>query len=281
MLDAALDYAVRGWPVLPLHHPVGDACSCGRADCASPGKHPRTPNGLKAATTDSGTITSWWQRWPDANIGLRTGVAFDVLDVDGPEGLDSLAKVAPFGDDTELTLPAVDTGKGWHFYCRPTGHGNRGGLLEHVDWRGADGYVVAPPSRHISGATYTWFERPSSPDQCPPWLLGLLERPAAPRPHSEVPLASSSSPYGRPALESEVGRVALAPEGRRNDTLNRAAFSLAQLVAGGQLDQDEVIDALLTAGLHAGLGAHEAEATIASGMRTGMQQPRRPKGVAS
>ncbi len=70
-LDAALDYASRGWPVLPLHTARSHArCSCGRADCSSPGKHPRTEHGVKDATTDENTIRSWWKEHPTANVGI-------------------------------------------------------------------------------------------------------------------------------------------------------------------------------------------------------------------
>jgi len=41
-------------------------------------------------------------------------------------------------------------------------------------------------------------------------------------------------------LKKEAGSVAIALEGERNDTLNRAAFSLGQLVAGGELGQSDV-----------------------------------------
>src|SRR5437762_2791989 len=75
MRDAALAYAALGIAVFPLHHPLLDGgCSCGAKDCVtSAGKHPRTYNGLKAATTDCDQIRGWWNAWPDANIGLPTG----------------------------------------------------------------------------------------------------------------------------------------------------------------------------------------------------------------
>ena len=57
MLDSALAYAGRGYPVFPLHGRTAEgACSCGKSDCASPCKHPRTSHGLKEATIDAATI---------------------------------------------------------------------------------------------------------------------------------------------------------------------------------------------------------------------------------
>ena len=71
-LVAALDYIARGWRVVPLHAPVlavsgPPACSCGKPDCGSVGKHPRTRSGLKAATADADVIGGWWAKWPDTN----------------------------------------------------------------------------------------------------------------------------------------------------------------------------------------------------------------------
>ncbi len=74
---AALGYAAVGWPVLPVHSPVGGRCSCGDTNCDSPAKHPRNAHGLTEATTDVDTIRSWWDQWPEANVGLRTGEAFE------------------------------------------------------------------------------------------------------------------------------------------------------------------------------------------------------------
>ena len=107
LADAALQYGLLGWPVVPLHEPAGDRCSCGGSSCRAPGKHPRTRHGLKDASTDPATIGGWWAEFPTANVGVLTGVGFDVLDVDGPAGEQSLEAVAmthgplPNGPDSD------------------------------------------------------------------------------------------------------------------------------------------------------------------------------------
>src|SRR4051794_38116798 len=91
-LVAALYWAIRGVPVLPLHNPRDGRCSCGRAECSSPAKHPRLEHGLIEASTDPDLIRQWWKKCPMANLGVLTGVAFDVLDVDDPGGWQSLVR---------------------------------------------------------------------------------------------------------------------------------------------------------------------------------------------
>jgi hypothetical protein len=90
-LEAALAYAhTLGWAVFPLHHiDAPGHCSCPKGnDCDQAGKHPRTPQGFKDASTEAATIRHWWSQWPQANIGVATGPAsgFDVLDVDPRHG---------------------------------------------------------------------------------------------------------------------------------------------------------------------------------------------------
>jgi hypothetical protein len=81
--------------------------------------------------------------------------------------------------------------------------------------------------------------------------------------------------YGQRALDAEHGRVAMAPEGTRNDQLNRSAHALGQLAAAGVLPLDLVVSKLVEAAGRAGLVGREVEATIASGLRSGARQPRR------
>jgi hypothetical protein len=62
----------------------------------------------------------------------------------------------------------------------------------------------------------------------------------------------------------------------RNDTLNVAAFSLGQIIGGGELDRNEVEHQLFQAagGLVADDGKSSVKATITSGIRAGIKEPR-------
>ncbi|MEU8814880.1 bifunctional DNA primase/polymerase [Actinoplanes sp. NPDC048796] len=275
LLTAALAYARHGIPVLPVHTAGPDGCSCDRGiRCERPGKHPHLRHGLTEATTDPRLIDLWWHRWPEANVGLRTGVVMDVADVDSEQGWHGLCHVLggslPAG-------PLVRTGSGgWHFWFHPTGFGNRVHLLPGLDWRGSGGYVVAPPSRHVSGGDYRWVHRPGHDlPSGPPALRELIEGPSPPDRPPRGPIAHPGR-YARAALTAETDRVARAPIGARNDTLNRAAFALGRFVGAGLLDAAEVTRELETAARFAGLGRAETRATIRSGMTAGRRSPFAP-----
>jgi hypothetical protein len=76
------------------------------------------------------------------------------------------------------------------------------------------------------------------------------------------------------ALRAETSRVAAARPGTRNDTLNRAAFSLGQLVTAGLLPPIPVITGLISAAMRAGLSEDEAARTVRSGLAGGARKPR-------
>ncbi len=82
-----------------------------------------------------------------------------------------------------------------------------------------------------------------------------------------------STPYALAALNRETYAVATAPEGRRNHQLNTSAFSLYQLVAGGELPEVQLIETLTGAARQAGLGDHEIRATLRSA-QSGKLKPR-------
>jgi hypothetical protein len=183
-------------------------------------------------------------------------------------------------------------GGGWHLLYAPTGLGNRVRLLAGVDWRGQGGLIVAPPSRHASGGRYRWV-RPLTavPPEVPEGLRRLLAPPPAARttlPPVPRPAGSDGSRAGRyaqAALQREAARVRTAAPHTCNDTLNRAAFNLGQLVAAGLLDADQVREVLLAAALAAPTTGHadrerKAKATIASGLRAGAAKPRRRRNGA-
>jgi hypothetical protein len=270
-------YARRGWPVIPLHQPVGDGCSCGRSGCTSTGKHPRLRHGLLEASTDAGDVTRWWRRWPSANVGVVTGATAGlvVLDVDGAIGEAALDELeARHG---ALGRPARSrTGSGYHLlYRHPGGRlpNSASKLGPGLDVRGDGGFVVAPPSLHASGHHYRWCEAPA-PGELPGWLLGLLRPPPRARVVPRVRPAGGRSAYSAAALRAEVAQVAGAVNGTRNHILNRSAFSLGTLVGAGALEEVVVIDALVSAALSSGLGETEARHTIASGLRAGVGAPR-------
>jgi hypothetical protein len=289
LVTAALRYATAGFPVIPLHTPTNDGCSCARPSCDRPGKHPRwdrrlITGGVNDATTDTDRLHAWWTRWPTANVGLRTGVRHDVCDIDSVAGLEALLQA--LGDDT-VTGPTVYTGSdGWHVYFTATGLGNRVGVLPDIDWRGVGGYAVAPPSLHASGRRYRWSRHLDNaalqpcPDSLRHLVAGTVGRPPTP------PTTTPQKParYAEAALAGEITKVRAAcpprviagvrHPGNRNDTLNKAAFALGQLVGAGLLDRRSVERELTDAALSVGLGRVEIARTIASGLNAGGRRPR-------
>ena len=150
---AALDYARRGLPVVPLHYVVRTrrttavACSCGEPACARVGAHPLAAHGAADASTDPMRLTWWWRRFPEANVGLATGASFDALIVHGSSG--DAARWSAFAQALRSAGPLVRTGDTWHFLFAPMGLASqRPWGLARSEWRGWGGWVVAPPSHH-------------------------------------------------------------------------------------------------------------------------------------
>lgn len=185
-MQEALIYAARGWLVVPLHNPKHAICSCRKKSCNSPGKHPRTEHGLKDGSKNHEQIARWWEKWPDANLGILTGQASGlvVLDVDGEEGKASLQALTAAHGALPKTL-CVKTGragsdgkrKGCHYYFRAPAQllRNSAGVLgKGLDIRAEGGYVVAPPSLHPSGLLYEWLAPEQPLADMPSWLLAKL-----------------------------------------------------------------------------------------------------------
>jgi hypothetical protein len=286
LLDAALGYAARGIPVYPAYWPrpgwggASLACSCPRGPgCDRPAKHPLVRHGTTDATSDPAQLARWWQRWPQANLGLATGIVFDALDVDGPAGLAVLRQLARTAG-LRFPGPLVATGGGgWHAWFAPTGLGNRPPRgLACVDWRGRGGAVLAPPSRHICGGTYRWLrglDQAPLPE-VPAALRALLDphRPATTRPARTAGLDMPGHPYGRRVLADELAALGRATPGQRNHTLNHTAFKVYRYVAGGLLDDEAVTAAFTRTALGLGLAPAEVRRTLASARSAGLANPR-------
>lgn len=296
-------YVNTGWQVFPVWWVKDGYCACpDRARCASPAKHPIVPRGVHQATQDAATVTAWWTRWPQANIGLPAGANnLAVLDVDPRHGgVASLNRLGAYlnrrGTPLPSTLTAATGGGGYHLvYAAPAG-GVKGGAnafgpdMPGLDTRGRGGYVVAPPSRHVSGTAYSWLNFFAEPV---PWpdILSTLMDPPQPQASVTVPAVPAadlwlryggggSEGYAAAALAGEVERVRQAAEGARNATLNVAAFNLGTLVAVGMLDADQVANQLEAAAVSTGLSLAETRATVRSGLRSGARHPRDVAAVA-
>lgn len=154
ILSAALDYAGRGFSVIPIR---GD-------------KKPFiqwTEYQKRRATPEE--IRGWWAKYPKAMIGVVTGEisGIFVIDCDTAEGFEAIQKFLP----DALILPIARTPRGgWHlWFIYPVGSkitvGT--GIMPGVDIRGEGGYAVAPPSINASGGAYEWMHGLSPNDVAP------------------------------------------------------------------------------------------------------------------
>lgn len=187
-----MQYASLGIPVLPLHYITEDgSCSCGGQQVnpgCKPGKHPMgtlVPRGLKDATTNNATIQKWFDG-KQHNIGICTGdvSGIFVLDRDDRDGGDiALAELQAKNTPLPATLTQT-TGNGRHYAFRMPGtqpiKNSTKKLGSGLDIRGTGGYIVAPPSVHENGRTYSWdgCESPARDmiAEAPAWLLEAIER---------------------------------------------------------------------------------------------------------
>ena len=280
LLRSALRAAGLGWPVFP---------------CAAGGKRPALrANWQDLATTSAEQIRAWWRTAP-YNIGIACGpsnlvvIDLDAAKEDHPDdgtlfplsGADRLAMLAR---ERKQRYPGgtyvVDTPSGGShlYFTAPEDRvkNSAGALGPLIDVRADGGYVVGAGSRIGDNAYRAREGRP--PVALPPWLGELVREGPVPLPVPAQPVPESGLAQGRAyamaALRAETQRVADAQPGTRNDTLNRAAFSLGQLVAADLIPPIPVITGLISAARQAGLPQEEAIRTVRSGMAGGARKPR-------
>lgn len=172
--------------VLPLHGIVGNKCTCGKYPCGEnnkqAGKHPFTRHGLKDASNNIEEIAKLFNYRPELNVGIVTGEisGFFVLDVDAAKnGFESLDKLFQTYGEFEPTVIVRTGGGGVHiWFAYPTGLqiGNRTNFMPGLDIRGQNGYVVAPPSIHVSGKHYELTETSATNTiAAPQWLTDMVQ----------------------------------------------------------------------------------------------------------
>ena len=265
-ITAALQYAARGLHVFPVHETDGLAwCACGQPECRNPAKHPRNSNGFLGATTDPELINRWWRKWAKASVGIATGAVSGlwVLDVDPADGgQDRLADLTRQHGPLPATLTSSTGGGGTHYlFQHVPGWGcstgkNHGFLGPGLDSRGDGGYIIAPPSLHISGGQYRWQDDAAALAPVPAWIHDLYgqhqrrAKQAAMRPHDVKPASQRAAAFDDavrlycrnnarefPATGSPCG-ICPSPDGFKAHKLpGRWACFSSQHQAGGRRGQ--------------------------------------------
>jgi hypothetical protein len=253
MLGAALTLARKGVAVFPL----------------GVDKAPRTPRGFYDATTDSDIIRAW--DWDDAMIGHPPESGVVIIDVDPRNGGEMTMGLFPALPRTRTTKTRSD-GRHYWLTVDPSLE-MRGKLGPGVDVkRAGKGYVVIPPS---PGYSYLVTGRMA---KAPRWLVEELTQTRAIQPAEAAKPRyfpfQTGTPYGEAALRNGLQELRDVGHGGRHATLNKVAFSLAMLSAGGELDPDKTCEALLGVALEIGLDEPKAIDVLRSGWFAGEKLPR-------
>jgi len=158
------DFLALGWKVFPCHSIVDGRCTCGKKDCNSPGKHPRTGQGVKDASNDPAVVNNWARTWPEANWALACGRDSNVVVIDIDQKSGGFTSIDEYENNRQagplpVSLISLTGGGGRHlFFSYPQvgAVGNRVNWLPGIDVRSDGGYVILPPGTHISGGRYKW-----------------------------------------------------------------------------------------------------------------------------
>ncbi len=287
LLRAARDYIIlRDWPVFVLLSsskvPVLNCERC-RKEHTTPqqmrGCECLTCHGFYAATLDVACVEEMVYQHPHGLLAVRTGAVSGtvVIDVDA-RGIPAMLRMIADG-----LLPrtlAQRTGSGYHLvYAHPgvriaSGPGKGG---PGIDVKSDDAYIVAAPSVHPrTGRPYRWLG--SLTDELarlPQYWVERLREPDRPTLPARVPVdAVRGTRYAVGALRRQLSELLDAKEGTRNDTLNKSAFVIGQLVGAGVLDREGAAAVLEDAGQRIGLSPGEVRRSVASGLGAGARCPR-------
>lgn len=236
VMEAAVAYVGAGFNVIPMYGIIDGKCQCGKADCRNAGKHPLIKwKDLSVVTVD--TVKEWFTKWSSANIAVITGNGLLVVDIDAKSGgLESLALLEAKYGPLPKSVRVLTGGGGLHIYFIYNAMLHKikslTGLLKGVDIRADGGIIIAPPSNHISGKQYEWFDGKSIVDtpieQAPEFLLNLIK---------------GDSEKSNSANDASLSDTDKFHEGTRNDGIFKLAIQLRKNGLTGDALLIQVIEA--------------------------------------
>jgi hypothetical protein len=254
-LRQALAYARHGWPVFPV---------------VPGGKIPATPRGFKDATTDEAQVLAWWTAHPGRNIGIATGYPGpDVIDVDqhgnAGNGFAAWNRARREGlVDGPMAIVRTPSG-GMHAYYAGTDQRSATIASQHLDFRAAGGFVVAPHST-VGGRPYLVVQRaPSTATVDFTAVRQLVD----PQPERE---AWQPAPQLRNGAQQNLDHLIRSMgEHREGDYRNEYLFWAANRVLDH--NQPERLEELAVAAVASGLPRREVDRTIRSAQQQARQDP--------
>jgi hypothetical protein len=235
-LARAMKLVRQGLPVFP---------------CRADNKAPLTANGFLDARTGFDIVQGWFTKWPDALIGVPTGIKFVVLDLD----LTKHVEAQKWYSEAKLPLTRTHATRsgGRHLLFKPNDavRNTASKICRGVDTRGMGGYIIWWPAEGLE-VLHGGVLAP-----VPDWLLQIIRPPEQPRIKSDFSFCGTTS-----GLRALCVRVLNSCQGERNNVLYWAACRACD--EGGDGFAQAM---LLEAGTRAGLSNTEAERTIRSGFK--------------
>jgi len=267
MLEDALGYAAKGWPVFPWN---------------ATERKPHTATGFYAATTNATKLCQWWRKWPEANVALPTGEmsGIDVLDVDTHSG-DGFATLAGL-PAVPPTLTATTPRAGHHHFFQHTPGMRCCRLGPGLEIKATGGLVILPPARGRE-----WLDQIAIAE-APAWISELAQANGCASTHQErpstaeagtklaafrrsAPKGSHEANYALRATDNAMQEIsATVASDYQNDLIFDKAFGLGRMVARGWITADTVEVALFHAGKACGLVAETSEAQVRATILSGM-----------
>ena len=203
-------------------------CKCNK-------KNPLTANGFKDSSSDEQVINDWWDKYPNANIGLPTGKVNNlvVVDVDvknNAGGMGSLKQLQDECGEFDTRMVHTPSGGLHYYFSYPQGVDtikNRTNMKPGIDIRADGGYVIAPGSS-IDGNPYEFEDKDKKIAALPQKLLEILTNKSI-----------SVSDFTTPVSEVIYG----VEQGSRNDSI----FKFASRLRGMDLPYEEAKNQVITA----------------------------------